>query len=287
MSSNLFKGLSALILFSFLTGCASHSQHFKRDAICTVVGAGVGGVANGNDSDDRVKGAIGGALVGALLCHVMDGDADGDGVKDSQDQCPATPMGKAVDEVGCALDKDEDGVVNAQDMCPATPKGDVVDQKGCTVKKQVAQVKVLDDDRDGVLNNIDQCADTPLGAAVDAKGCPVVVKVNLQGVGFKFNSADLTEGAKTVLAKQAKALKENPLLRVSVTGHTDSDGDAAYNKSLSFDRATSVAKFLEEQGIDQSIFKVVGAGEEQPIADNTTLAGKAKNRRVELGIISE
>ncbi len=287
MSSNLFKGFSALILLSFLTGCASQSPHFNRTAVCTAVGAGVGGIANGSDSDDTVKGAIGGALVGALLCHVMDGDADGDGVKDSQDQCPATPMGKAVDETGCALDKDEDGVVNAQDMCPATPQGDVVDQKGCTVKKQVAKVEALDDDRDGILNNIDECPDTPLGAAVNAQGCPVVVKINLQGVGFKFNSADLTENAKTVLAKQARALKENPLLRVSVTGHTDSDGDAAYNKSLSFDRAASVAKFLEEQGIDQSVFKVVGAGEAQPIADNATRAGKAKNRRVELGIISE
>ena len=287
MSSNLIKGLSALILLSFLTGCASHTQSHKRAAVCAAVGGGIGGVANGNDTDDRVKGVIGGALVGALLCHIMDGDADGDGVKDSEDQCPGTPIGKAVDEAGCALDKDEDGVVNAQDMCPATPQGDAVDQKGCTVKKQVAKVVSMDDDRDGILNNIDECPDTPLGAVVNAQGCPAVVKVNLQGVGFTFNSADLTEGAKAVLVEQAKALKENPLLRVSVTGHTDSDGDAAYNKSLSFDRAASVAKFLEEQGIDKSLLKVIGAGEEQPVADNTTLAGKAKNRRVELGIISE
>lgn len=90
------------------------------------------------------------------------GDADGDGVRDAADSCPATPPGAVADERGCPTDSDRDGVVNGLDACPNTPAGALVDRGGCP----------LDTDRDGVYDGIDQCAATPAGAAVDGHGCP-------------------------------------------------------------------------------------------------------------------
>jgi outer membrane protein OmpA-like peptidoglycan-associated protein len=89
-------------------------------------------------------------------------DTDGDGVPDSRDKCPDTPLGATVDAKGCPSDTDGDGVLNGLDKCPDTPKGCTVDAKGCP----------SDADGDGVCDGLDQCPDTPRGATVDAKGCP-------------------------------------------------------------------------------------------------------------------
>ncbi len=89
-------------------------------------------------------------------------DTDGDGVRDSKDDCPDTPHGAVVDEHGCPKDSDGDGVWDGIDQCPGTPKGATVDAKGCPT----------DSDGDGVYEGIDRCPDTPKGATVDARGCP-------------------------------------------------------------------------------------------------------------------
>ena len=94
-------------------------------------------------------------------------DADGDGVDDSLDQCPDTPLGEMVNEVGCApsqLDSDNDGVTDDVDQCPDTGAGKPVDQNGCANDQ-------LDTDGDGVNNELDQCPNTPPGEAVDVNGC--------------------------------------------------------------------------------------------------------------------
>ena len=90
-------------------------------------------------------------------------DSDDDGVDDSQDQCPNTPEGVAVDEFGCPMDSDVDGVPDYMDKCPFTPKGVKVDPDGCP----------LDSDGDGVADYLDKCPDTPTGAKVDISGCPL------------------------------------------------------------------------------------------------------------------
>ncbi len=94
-------------------------------------------------------------------------DTDGDGVYDTNDLCPATPDGEAVDTNGCSqsqLDDDNDGVVNSLDQCPNTPSGETVDVNGCSQSQ-------IDDDGDGIMNDVDTCADTPTGEAVDTNGC--------------------------------------------------------------------------------------------------------------------
>ena len=90
-------------------------------------------------------------------------DQDKDLVPDKHDQCPWTPLGATVDEVGCPSDSDGDGVLDGLDACPDTPAGAIVDQSGCP----------SDADGDGVFDGIDACPDTPPGAETDARGCPI------------------------------------------------------------------------------------------------------------------
>ncbi len=100
--------------------------------------------------------------------EASDPDTDGDGVFDSADTCPNTPLGEDVDLAGCGqsqLDDDSDGVFNTADSCPNTPAGEGVDTAGCAQSQ-------LDDDNDGVFNNADECPNTPEDQAVGDDGCP-------------------------------------------------------------------------------------------------------------------
>ena len=87
-----------------------------------------------------------------------------------------------------------------------------------------------------------------------------------------------------VLGSVTLVLKKFNRTLIDVYGHTDSDGSEDYNYGLSQRRAGSVASFLSSQGVDSRRFITRGYGESQPIASNTTAAGKAANRRVEIQI---
>lgn len=228
-------------------------------------------------ANDRCPGTTFGLEVNERGCP-KPADSDKDGVIDFQDQCPGTSKGRAVDRNGCEKDQDGDGVVDFDDRCANTPVNTPVDAIGCALKK--------DDDGDGVENAIDLCPNTEKGVKVDAKGCAIPKEVIvLKGVNFKTNSATLTAGAKQVLDGVAKQLTAaNAPTLIKVAGHTDSRGDARYNKALSQRRADKVAAYLKGKGASQS-FKPRGHGEARPIASNATAAGRAKNRRVELVIL--
>jgi OOP family OmpA-OmpF porin len=200
-------------------------------------------------------------------------DADGDGVMDDKDQCPGTPRGAAVDAIGCELDSDGDGVVDANDSCPGTPKGASVDASGCA----------LDSDRDGVADYSDKCRNTPAGAKVDSEGC--AREIILENVRFELNKGDLTADSKEILDKVAASLIERKdIQNIQVIGHTDSLGSSAYNQSLSEKRAKTVAGYMIYKGVDETRISSTGMGESQPIADNGTKEGRARNRRVELQV---
>ena len=79
-----------------------------------------------------------------------------------------------------------------------------------------------------------------------------------------------------------KVLRDNPDLRVTVEGHTDSVGSAAYNQKLSERRAQAVKRYLVRQGIDPSRITTEGYGKSRPIASNETEEGRAKNRRADI-----
>ena len=139
-----------------------------------------------------------------------------------------------------------------------------------------------DGDRDGVADAGDLCPDTAEGVAVDALGCDDTARIVLRGVNFKTDSADLTDDSLAILDGVSETLSAHPDISVVVAGHTDSDGEDAYNKDLSQRRAQSVVNYLADHGVDRNNMIAKGYGEEQPIATNDTAEGKAQNRRVEL-----
>jgi len=112
------------------------------------------------------------------------------------------------------------------------------------------------------------------------------IKISLKGVNFHSGNADLTMNSKTILNSVVKKLKAYPMsVNLEVSAHTDSDGSATSNLRLSNLRAKSVMNYLVAHGIDPSTLVAKGYGEDKPIADNKTAAGKAQNRRVELNIL--
>ncbi len=106
------------------------------------------------------------------------------------------------------------------------------------------------------------------------------------GVYFDTNKSDIKGASATTLDKLAGIFKEYPKSFILVEGHTDSAGAAEYNMGLSQRRAQAVTDYLVGKGISNGRFTTKWYGEEQPIDDNSTAAGKANNRRVEMAIIA-
>lgn len=99
---------------------------------------------------------------------------------------------------------------------------------------------------------------------------------------FESNSFEIRKSSKSDLNKVVKVLKDNTLFWIMVECYTDSVGSEAYNIRLSEKRAESVKSYLIEKGIPPGSIKTQGFGESNPVADNGTEDGRAKNRRVEL-----
>lgn len=106
------------------------------------------------------------------------------------------------------------------------------------------------------------------------------------GVHFDTNKYNINSDSEAMLTKLANILKEYPDTNVLVVGHTDSVGADDYNMTLSEKRAYSVTNyFVQNKGLSTSRFTTSWYGEEQPIADNATIEGRAKNRRVNVAIV--
>jgi outer membrane protein OmpA-like peptidoglycan-associated protein len=103
---------------------------------------------------------------------------------------------------------------------------------------------------------------------------------------FEVGKADLRIDAKRELIAIATSLKEHPSQRVLIEGHTDASGSTRRNQELSLRRSTMVEAFFLKQGIDPERLEVRGRGEERPIASNATVAGRQKNRRVEIVMLN-
>jgi len=104
---------------------------------------------------------------------------------------------------------------------------------------------------------------------------------DVYGLHFDFDSANLRPDTAELVRDIARMLQANANWVIRIAGHTDAVGGADYNLRLSAGRAESVRRALIEQGIAPSRLETIGFGESQPRADNSTLAGRAINRRVE------
>ncbi len=112
----------------------------------------------------------------------------------------------------------------------------------------------------------------------------VIVTLSSNKVHFDTNSSIVKPDSRQTLAELANVIKKYPEDIILVAGHTDSDGTADYNMTLSEARARAVADVLIANGVTIESVQAHGYGESQPVADNGTVDGKAQNRRVELSI---
>ena len=199
-----------------------------------------------------------------------------------------------LDEHGTSLRTDVRYRYNADsDTAPANQLHDMVVNLGIYVplgpKPQpvVAEAAPVDDcstrdsDGDGVNDCLDKCPGTLTGAKVDDTGC--LIRIELHGVNFEYDSAELTATAKSILDGVADQLVAFPDEKkdIEVQGHASSEGSSQYNMALSERRSQSVADYLKQRGVTNTLY-AKGYGEDYPIADNSTEEGRQKNRRVEL-----
>ncbi len=196
-------------------------------------------------------------------------DTDGDGINDDNDKCP-TVKGLAKYD-GCPIpDTDKDGINDEEDKCPTVPG--VARYQGCPIP---------DTDGDGINDEEDKCPHVK--GIAELQGCPSLNFVP-KDIHFANGSATLTKPSKIELEKGVKVLSENPVLKVSIEGHTSNTGTDKINNPLSLKRANSVKSYLVSKGIAADRLTTTGFGSTKPVEDNKTEAGRLANRRVEYKI---
>lgn len=151
-------------------------------------------------------------------------------------------------------------------------------------KEKEAMLKKKMEKREKALNNIDGIDVTRIK---DADGNVLFKAVVQNELLFAFDSFELSEDAKGMLDKLIPVIEDVPNTKLKIIGHTDNIGGKSYNDNLSLNRAKSVASYLSAGGIDRNNIIEQGKGFSQPVADNMTEQGRAKNRRVEIFINNE
>lgn len=122
------------------------------------------------------------------------------------------------------------------------------------------------------------------GVQVERNGNELVLNMP-SGVTFATNSYVIQPQFQSTLNQVAQTLADYPSTYIDIYGHTDSTGGDAINIPLSQNRAQSVATYLGQRGVNSARMATRGFGSSQPVADNTTEAGKQANRRVEIRIV--
>ncbi|MCU0472282.1 MAG: OmpA family protein [Bacteroidales bacterium] len=110
-------------------------------------------------------------------------------------------------------------------------------------------------------------------------------KVVLNNILFETGKSILTTSSYAEIERLVAILEDTPQMRIEISGHTDNTGSLDLNNRLSQSRAQAVVEYLAQKGIDRSRLEFKGYGPTQPIAENTTAAGRTKNRRVEFKIL--
>lgn len=224
--------------------------------------------------------------------HGCPPDQDNDGIIDAEDACPEVPGVKNDDpkKNGCPPDKDGDTILDAEDACPDVPgvKQEDPAKNGCP----------SDRDGDNIVDTEDACPDQKGSSDEDKSkhGCPhvTVTKTEIvisRQVKFKFGESTLRHTVDPVsddlLTEVRDAIVNHPEIeQVEVQGHTDNVGKDEVNRSLAFERAEAVRRWLVQRGIKPSKLVAKGYGSSTPVASNDTEEGRQQNRRVQFIILS-
>ncbi len=149
-------------------------------------------------------------------------------------------------------------------------------------------VSEKDSDNDGVVDGKDKCPASAAGAEVNDYGCAKEEKAEIKlNVEFATGKAVVADSYRSQLQEVADFLKSHPNTTAVIEGHTDNTGSVAMNKRLSQSRAEAVKNYLINQlGVESRRLSATGFGPDKPIADNATVEGRQKNRRV-IAVVSE
>jgi OmpA-OmpF porin, OOP family len=225
---------------------------------------------------------------------LKDPDSDGDGYPDSIDACPHEKEdGKPPNPTdGCPgnADRDKDGIPDNVDQCPDKPedKDGIQDEDGCPE---------TDADGDGIADAQDKCP-TQAGRRFpnnpEKNGCPGLTQLAEDGtiqllkpIEFEFGKAVIKPVSYPILDEVVELMKSRPSVRIGVYGHTDNQGSDAINTRLSRERAVACKNYIGSKGVAPGRLDAKGFGPTQPVADNNSDDGRARNRRVDFKILNE
>ena len=141
---------------------------------------------------------------------------------------------------------------------------------GNAMDKKEEQIRQISAERDAQAMEVERLRDDLLRVSVSSEA------------SFAFDRADIKPEFKPTLNKVAGVLRGDPNVRITIIGFTDSIGSESYNQRLSERRAQATADYLISQGVSASQILAKGLGEAEPRASNSTEAGRAQNRRVEI-----
>jgi len=187
-----------------------------------------------------------------------------------------TPVGSALAQSGYVLDADGGNVRDSFGNCVKTPAWAREDwTEACGKPKARPKPKPP------VAKPVEPPPVPP------APTRPVIETVTIDSMTFfDFDKADLDPDSQARLDAIIDQLKTFTTVKeIRITGHTDSIGSRDYNQKLSERRAEAVASYLVSRGVNPKLISTAGMGEDQPVADNSTKEGRAKNRRAVIDII--
>ena len=221
-----------------------------------------------------------------------DPDNDGDGIIDAHDKCPLDPEDKDgfEDDDGCPdKDNDGDGIADAQDKCPMVPedKDGFQDLDGCPD---------LDNDGDGIEDGADKCPNEPetINGVEDEDGCPdrgdslvVLTPSGLETLDpVQFTGTKISTKSANVLGQVAATLRARAeIVRLKVVVHVNPGKDPARDLELTEKRAQAVRDWLVEWGIAASRLSAQGFGGKRPLVPKGQKNATLVNERIELIIL--
>ncbi len=207
-----------------------------------------------------------------------DFDNDGDNISDEKDECPemAEDFDGFEDEDGCPeLDNDKDGIVDANDQCPNVAENfnNYEDSDGCPDEipetNQIEEIKPEEKEQNNSVEPENKVrVSIPNEFLLDGENV------------FSSNTSNIQRGYYKELNEIAEMMKSNPSFKWRIEGHLDNSGSTAERKALSTAMASSVMDYLVSRGVSSKSFQVIGLSDEYPLAPNSTIQGRLKNRRV-------
>jgi len=193
-------------------------------------------------------------------------DADNDGVVDELD----------AEDSNVNNDSDGDGVSNIEEKKAGTNPLDPNDKP--EVKKEETKVENNTTETNTTIAKVDEKTKDEIESQIKDI-------LHLHKIEFELNKANLTSKGKEIVDRVATILKKYPGVKITIEGHTDSGGKAAYNLKLSQDRVNTVKAELVKMGVTSDRLKPIGYGETKPLVPNDSAENKARNRRVEFKVL--